>query len=118
LARIEELESSKSKISSRLAEAEETIDSLNAKVAGTEKTRHRLEAELEDLQMEYERTHAAAIITEKRGRNFDKVVGEWKAKADDLTAELEASQSECRNYNSEGFRIKAAWDEARPRLMT
>merc|ERR1712080_354009 len=61
---------------------------------------------------EYERTHAAAIITEKRGRNFDKVVGEWKAKADDLTAELEASQSECRNYNSEGFRIKAAQDEA------
>jgi hypothetical protein len=23
--------------------------------------------------MEYERTHAAAIISEKRGRNFDKV---------------------------------------------
>merc|ERR1712080_697227 len=65
---------------------------------------------------EYERTHAAAIITEKRGRNFDKVVGEWKAKADDLTAELEASQSECRNYNSEGFRIKAAWDEANEQL--
>ena len=30
--------------------------------------------------MEYERTHAAAIITEKRGHNFDKVLGEWKAK--------------------------------------
>merc|ERR1712088_378362 len=79
-------------------------------------TRHRLEAELEDLQMEYERTHAAAIITEKRGRNFDKVAGEWKAKADDLTAELEASHAECRNYNSEGFRIKAAWDEANEQL--
>merc|ERR1719469_1594769 len=60
--------------------------------------------------------HAAAIITEKRGRNFDKVVGEWKAKADDLSAELEASQAECRNYNSEGFRLKAAWDEANEQL--
>merc|ERR1711974_401565 len=79
--------------------------------ATTEKTKHRLEAELEDLQLEYERVHAAAIITEKRGRNFDKVVGEWKAKVDDLTAELDASQKECRNYNSELFRLKAAWDE-------
>merc|ERR1712110_819307 len=76
-----------------------------------EKTRHRMETELEDLQLEYERVHAAAIITEKRGRNFDKVIGEWKAKADDLIAEIEASQKENRNYNSELFRLKAAWDE-------
>merc|ERR1712172_355568 len=70
----------------------------------------------EDLQLEYERVHAAAIITEKRGRNFDKVIGEWKSKADDMMAELEASQAEGRNYNSEGFRIKAAWDEANEQL--
>merc|ERR1712241_626857 len=94
-----------------LNEAEETIESLNQKVASTEKAKHRLEAELEDIQLEYERVHAAAIITEKRGRNFDKVVGEWKAKVDDLSNEIEASQKECRNYNSELFRLKAAWDE-------
>merc|ERR1712024_371884 len=41
----------------------------------------------------------------------DKVVGEWKAKADDVATEIEASQKECRNYNSELFRLKAAWDE-------
>merc|ERR1712060_76556 len=52
---------------------------------------------------EYERVHAAAIITEKRGRNFDKVV--------DLSSEIDASQKEARNYNSELFRLKAAWDE-------
>jgi len=32
-----------------------------------------MEAELEDLQLEYERVHAAAVISEKRARNFDKV---------------------------------------------
>merc|ERR1719150_1425962 len=84
LGLVEELESSRSKLSARLNEAEETIDTLNQKVASTEKTKHRLETELEDLQLEYERVHAAAIITEKRGRNFDKVIGEWKAKVDDL----------------------------------
>merc|ERR1711953_546963 len=60
---------------------------------------------------EYERVHASAIITEKRGRNFDKVIGEWKAKVDDLGAEIEGSQKECRNHNSELFRLKAAFDE-------
>merc|ERR1712111_330912 len=86
IGRVDELEGIKAKISARLAEAEETIESLNQKVAGTEKTKNRLESELEDLQLEYERVHAAAIITEKRGKNFDKVVGEWKAKVDDLSA--------------------------------
>ena len=73
LGRIDELEGGKQKLSARLMEAEETIETLNQKVASTEKTRHRLDTELEELQMEYERVHAAAIITEKRGRNFDKV---------------------------------------------
>merc|ERR1712102_154498 len=102
--------------SARVQEAEETIETLNQKVSSTEKTKHRLENELDDLQMEYERVHAAAIITEKRGRNFDKVVGEWKAKVDDLTAELDASQKECRNYNSELFRLTAGHDETLEQL--
>ncbi len=74
LGRIDELESGKQKLSVRLTEAEETIETLNQKIASTEKTKHRLETELEDLQLEYERVHAAAVITEKRGKNFDKVI--------------------------------------------
>merc|ERR1719458_1247264 len=98
------------------AEAEENIESLNAKIASAEKSKHRMDAELEEVSMEYERTHAAAVITEKRGKNFEKVVGEWKAKADDVQCELEASQSECRNFNAEGFRLKAALDETNEQL--
>merc|ERR1712117_727534 len=111
LGRIDELEGGKAKLSSRVMEAEETIDSLNTKIAATEKSKHRLEAELEEIAMEYERTHAAAVITEKRAHNFDKVVGEWKCKADDLMAELDACRSEARNYSSEVFRLKASHDE-------
>ena len=74
MGRVEELEGNKAKLNARLQEAEETIDSLNAKVASTEKTKHRLETELEDLQLEYERVHAAAVISEKRSHDFDKVV--------------------------------------------
>merc|ERR1711970_276382 len=116
LGRIDELEGGKAKLSSRVMEAEETIDSLNTKIASTEKTKHRIESELEELAMEYERTHAAAVITEKRAHNFDKVVGEWKCKADDLMAELDACRSESRNYGSEVYRLKAAYDEATEQL--
>ena len=111
LSRIDELEGNKSKLTSKVMEAEENLDSLNAKIAATEKTNHRIEMELEDLQMEYERTHAASIITEKRGANFDKVLGEWKCKADDLLSELEACRTEGRNFSSETYRMKAGYDE-------
>jgi len=116
LGRIDELEGSKHKLAARVAEGEEAIESLTAKIASAEKSKHRLETELEEAAMEYERTHAAAIITEKRGKNFDKVVGEWKAKADDLSAELDASHTECRNFNAECFRLKAALDESHEQL--
>jgi len=116
LGRIDELESGRGKLGSRVQEAEETIDSLNTKIASVEKSKHRLQGELEELGMEYERTHAAAVITEKRAHNFDKVVGEWKCKADDLTAELEACRSEARNYSSEVFRLQAAYEETNEQL--
>ena len=39
------------------------------------------------------------------------MVTEWHAKADDLSAELNTSQTEMRNYSSEIFRMKAEWEE-------
>merc|ERR1739845_128107 len=44
------------------------------------------------------------------------VIGGWKAKEDDLAAEIDASQKEARNYNSELFRLKAGWDETTEQL--
>merc|ERR1719385_305894 len=111
LGRVEELEAGNTKLKARVGEAEETVDSLQTKIANVEKSKNRITQELEELSMEYERAHAAAIICEKRGRNFDKVIGEWKSKADDVTAEVDASQKECRNFNSELFRLRAAHEE-------
>merc|ERR1719495_414949 len=78
----------KQKTGAHCFETEEQIESLNSKIAQNEKTIHRLEAELEEISMEYERTHTAATICEKRGNNFEKVVDEWKVKAEDLMSEL------------------------------
>jgi len=111
LGRVDELESARGKLQARIQEAEENVETLSVKIANGEKSRARMQTDLEELSLDYERTHAAAIITEKRGKNFDKVIGEWKAKADDIITEVDASQKECRNYNSELYRLKAAHDE-------
>merc|ERR1712152_119302 len=59
-----------------------------------------------------------ATIIEKRGRNFDKVVNEWRLKAEDLHNEIVGSQAECRNYSSEYFRVKASNEEILEHLDT
>ena len=74
LGRLDDLESSRSKLMTRIAEAEETVDTLTQKIANSEKSRARMQTDLEEISLEYERTHAAAIISEKRGKNFDKVI--------------------------------------------
>merc|ERR1712158_72881 len=116
MGRVEELEAARNKLQAKVVESEELVDVLTTKVANAEKSKTRMNSELDDLAMEYERVHAAALITEKRGKNFDKVLGEWQSKAADVSAEVAASQDEGRNYTSELFRLKAAQDEALEQL--
>merc|ERR1712168_115719 len=116
MGRIEELEMARNKLQTKIVENEELVDVLATKVANAEKSKSRLASDLDDLSMEYERVHAAALITEKRAKNFDKVLGEWQSKAADLASEINASQDEGRNYSSELFRLKAAQQEATEQL--
>ncbi|XP_026481139.1 myosin heavy chain, muscle-like isoform X14 [Ctenocephalides felis] len=116
VARSEELEEAKRKLQARLAEAEETIESLNQKCISLEKTKQRLATEVEDLQIEVDRANAIANAAEKKQKAFDKIIGEWKLKVDDLAAELDASQKECRNYSTELFRLKGAYEEGQEQL--
>merc|ERR1719159_889031 len=81
MGRIEELEGARNKLQAKIVENEELVDVLTTKVANAEKSKGRLGSDLDDISMEYERVHAAALITEKRAKNFDKVLGEWLSKA-------------------------------------
>merc|ERR1739844_78922 len=49
---------------------------------------------------------------EKKAKQFDKLVGEWKAKAAGLSMDLDISQKETRISSAELFRVKSAYDEA------
>ncbi|ROT81913.1 myosin heavy chain type a [Penaeus vannamei] len=111
VARVEEIEASRMKLAARLEEAEMQIESLNVRNLHLEKTKMRAAAELDDLQVAAERAQNLANAAEKKQKNFDKIISEWKMKVDDLAVELDASQKECRNYSTEHFRLKAAYEE-------
>merc|ERR1711981_435999 len=118
VSRAEEIERDKAKVAGRLAEAEDTITSLQEKIANLEKGKARSKAELDDLTSETERFNTNATIIEKRGRNFDKVVNEWRLKAEDLQNEITGSQTESRNFSSEYFHIKSSNEEILEHLDT
>merc|ERR1719369_643621 len=63
------------------------------------------------MHADTERAAAAASAAEKKQKNFDKIIQEWKLKVDDLSAEYDASQKEARNYSTELFRVKACYEE-------
>merc|ERR1719228_78152 len=48
----------------------------------------------------------------KVGKQFDRIVGEWKSKVDGLGMDLDVAQNETRTISSELFRVKSAYDES------
>ena len=108
VAHCEEIDKDKTKVAGRLAEAEDTVSSLQEKIASLEKAKACTKAEFDDLKAE----------AEKRDRNFDKIVNEWRLKAEDLQNEITSSQTECRNFSSEYFRVKSSNEELMEHLDT
>ena len=49
---------------------------------------------------------------EKKAKQFDRIVAEWKHKVDGLSMDLDSSQKETRNASSELFRVKSAYEES------
>jgi len=112
IARAEELEAARLKLQARLEEAEQTIEQLNFKNANLEKLKGRMAQEYDAMHMECERAQNSAAAAEKRQKNFEKCITEWKAKVDDLVHDVDASQNESRTYSTELFRMKACYDES------
>ena len=71
-------------------EAGNTTAELHKRCSNSEKAKQRIAAEMEDLQMELDRSYQKSIQLEKQAQNLERVNGEWKAKADKLRVELES----------------------------
>ena len=59
-----------------------------------------MSGEMDDLQLQVDSSNQLAIALEKKSRNFDKIVSEWKAKVEDLTQQLEEARKEKRYTTS------------------
>merc|ERR1711963_941703 len=98
LAKAEELEMAKLK--------------MQAKLAQIEKARAKLTADLEAQAQQLDQAQILNLAMEKKAKQFDRIVGEWKGKVDSIGMDLDSAQKETRNASSELFRVKSAYEEA------
>merc|ERR1712179_238102 len=112
LAKAEELEMSKMKLQARLTESQNTIENMNAKLSQIDKEKIKLQAEIDEMTAQTDQAHILNNSMEKKAKQFDKIVQEWKHKVDTLAMDLDISQKECRNASSDLFRIKSAYEES------
>merc|ERR1711981_1235376 len=103
---------SKMKLQARLTEADTAIENLNAKLSQIEKAKAKIHGEVEEMNVNLDQAQILNNQMEKKARQFDKIVGEWKRKVDGLAMDLDVAQKECRNASSDLFRVKAAYEEA------
>merc|ERR1712179_622314 len=111
IQKADEIEASRLKLSARLDEAETQIEQLTFKHSNLEKVKGKLASELDGLRTDYDQATGAAAAAEKKQINFDKIVGDYKAKVDDLTNDVSMSMLESRNVSSELFRATTQYNE-------
>merc|ERR1712141_178592 len=92
--------------------AESTIDNLNGKLAQIERAKEKIKAEIDELTVSLDQAQIMNNQMERKARNFDKLVIEWKRKVDGLAMDLDVAQKECRNASADLFRVKSAYEES------
>merc|ERR1712117_644216 len=101
----------KMKLTARLTEAEAAIDNLNAKLNQVEKAKAKIASESSDMANSLDQAQVLNAAMDRKAKQFDKVIGEWKGKVDRLSFDLDVSQKETRNASSDLFKIKSAYEE-------
>merc|ERR1712141_345627 len=76
------------------------------------KAKAKTQADIDDMAAQADQAHILNSSMEKKAKQFDRIVGEWKQKVDSMSMDLDTAQKECRNASSELFRVKSAYDES------
>merc|ERR1712212_868490 len=112
MAKAEELEMAKLKLQARLSEGQATIEQLGLKLQQLEKAKAKAAADAADMAQQLDQAQILNAAMEKKAKQFDRIVGEWKHKVDGLGMDLDVARKETRNISSELFRVKNAYDES------
>merc|ERR1712066_674575 len=95
-----------------MGEADSIIENLNGKLTQIERAKGKIQADIEEMTINLDQAQILNHAMEKKARQFDKIVAEWKRKVDGLAMDLDVAQKECRNSSSELFRVKSAYEES------
>ena len=71
-----------------ISETENTITELSEKCINLEKSKERSLSDIDDLNLELDRISQKSKALEKRANSYEKIILEWKTKADELKVEL------------------------------
>merc|ERR1711990_518168 len=82
-----------------------------AKGEEVEMAKAKIAAESSDMANSLDQAQVLNAAMDRKAKQFDKVIGEWKGKVDRLSFDLDVSQKETRNASSELFKLKSAYEE-------
>ena len=111
VAKGEELEMTKMKLTARNTEAEATIENLSAKLNQIEKAKGKIQGEINEMTTNLDQAQVINASMERKAKQFDKTISEMKGKCDRASFDLDVSQKETRNTSSELFKVKSAYEE-------
>merc|ERR1719150_404010 len=94
LAKAEELETVKLKLQARLSEGQSTIEQLNSKLYQLEKSKASMETELQSTATMLDHAQILNASLEKKAKQADRILGEWKHKVDGLGLDLDEVRKE------------------------
>merc|ERR1712240_614511 len=104
MAKAEELEMAKMKLQARLSEGQATIEQLGLKLQ--QQAKAKAAADAADMAQQLDHAQILHAAMEKKAKQFDRIVGEWKGKVDGLATDLDNAQKETRNISSDLFKVK------------
>merc|ERR1712131_328320 len=71
----------------------------------------KVAAEISEMTSSLDQAQVVNAAMERKAKQFDKTISEYKGKVDRLSFDLDVSQKETRNASSELFKIKSAYEE-------
>merc|ERR1719284_1846878 len=92
MAKAEELEMAKMKLQARLSEGQATIEQLGLKLQQLEKAKAKAAADAADMAQQLDQAQILNAAMEKKAKQFDRIVGEWKGKVEGLATDLDNAQ--------------------------
>merc|ERR1719219_1343222 len=75
------------------------------------KAKGKIGGEINEMNSSLDQAQVLNAAMDRKAKQFDKVIGEWKGKVDRLSFDLDVSQKETRNASSELFKVKSAYEE-------